>query len=69
MKRKDKRLIHLIGIILIVGFLTTSLASYITSRTSLRLEISENQLPLTGDNIYSEIQRRADKIRRDIFFI
>ncbi len=69
MKRKDKKLIPLIGIILIVGFLTTSLASYITSRTSLRLEISENQLPLTGDNIYSEIQRRADKIRRDIFFI
>lgn len=54
---KNIRLIPLIGIILIAGFLATSLASYFASRTSLRLEISEKQLPLTSDNIYSEIQR------------
>ncbi len=57
MKKRDNRLIPLIGIILIIGFLTTSLASYFASRSSLRVEISENQLPLTSDNIYSEIQR------------
>lgn len=57
MKEKDKKLIPLIAILLIAGFLATSLASYFASRKSLRLEISENQLPLTSDNIYSEIQR------------
>ncbi len=57
MKKKDKKLIPLIGAILLAGFLATSFASYYASRKSLRLEISENLLPLTSDNIYSEIQR------------
>ena len=50
-------LLLIISILLGVGFLITSLASYYVSRTSLRSEIVENQLPLTSDNIYSEIQR------------
>lgn len=42
---------------IVTGFLVTSLASYFVSRASLRSEISKNELPLTSDNIYSEIQR------------
>jgi len=45
------------SIILIAGFLLTSLVSYYTSRASLRSEIRQNELPLTSDTIYSEIQR------------
>ncbi len=35
----------------------TSLSSFFVSRSSLRSEILLNELPLTSDNIYSEIQR------------
>lgn len=47
----------LVSLLLVCGFLVTSLASYFVSRSSLRKEIEENTLPLTSDNIYSEIQR------------
>ena len=56
MQRKN-RLILIISLLLVVGFVITSLGSYYVSRTSLRSQITENQLPLTSDNIYSEIQR------------
>jgi len=46
-----------ISSLLIIGFFITSLASFVVSRRSLRSEIRTNTLPLTGDNIYSEIQR------------
>jgi len=46
-----------IFMILLAGSLITSLLSYFSSRNSLRKQISENELPLTSDNIYSEIQR------------
>jgi DNA-directed RNA polymerase subunit E'/Rpb7 len=52
-----KTLLPIIAGLLAVAFLLTSFASYFVSRTSLRSEISDNELPLTGDNIYSEIQR------------
>jgi hypothetical protein len=55
--KKNKKLISVISILLIIGFFVTSLASYFVSRKSLRSEIENNTLPLTGDNIYSEIQR------------
>ncbi len=55
-ERKIK-LIYIVSALLIIGFLTTSLASYFVSRSSLRSEITLNRLPLTGDNIFSEIQR------------
>ena len=45
-----------VSILLVAGFLATSFFSYFVSRTSLRSEISQNELPLTGDNVYSEIQ-------------
>jgi Cache domain len=51
------KLVPVISILLITGFLVTSLASYFVSRASLRSEIAVNTLPLTSDNIYSEIQR------------
>jgi len=51
------RLLPIISVLLILGFLLTSLASYFVSRASLRAEIADNELPLTSDTIYSEIQR------------
>ncbi|MBX2832625.1 MAG: sensor domain-containing diguanylate cyclase [Rhodospirillales bacterium] len=44
-------------ILLAVGFLTTSFVSFYVARESLEEQISETALPLTSDNIYSEIQR------------
>jgi diguanylate cyclase (GGDEF)-like protein len=43
--------------LLAVGFLTTSFVSFYVARESLEEQISETTLPLTSDNIYSEIQR------------
>jgi diguanylate cyclase (GGDEF)-like protein len=57
MLQSKNRIMLLISLLLIGGFLLTSLASYFTSRASLRNEIAESTLPLTSDNIYSEIQR------------
>jgi hypothetical protein len=54
---KKAKLMAAVGALLVAGFLITSLASYFVSRKSLRAEISLNELPLTSDNIYSEIQR------------
>jgi diguanylate cyclase (GGDEF)-like protein len=53
----ERRLIPVISVLLVVGFFATSLASFFASRASLRRQISEHELPLTSDNIYSEIQR------------
>jgi len=55
-ERKKLMLVSAISVLLVTGFLVTSLTSYFVSRTSLRSEISLNELPLTSDNIYSEIQ-------------
>ncbi|WP_374631415.1 diguanylate cyclase [Ferrovibrio sp.] len=46
-----------VSVLLVAGFLLTSLASYHVSRRSLRDAIGQTELPLTADNIYSEIQR------------
>lgn len=46
-----------LGVILLIGFVSTSVLSYWAARESLSKEIEENTLPLTSDNIYSEIQR------------
>lgn len=43
--------------LLIGGFLTTIVASYIVSRDAIRQNVVEQALPLTSDNIYSEIQK------------
>lgn len=57
MKKNKRKLILTIGLILVVGFMATSLISYFVSLSLLRSEITINELPLTSDNIYSEIQR------------
>ncbi|WP_300301358.1 diguanylate cyclase [Ferrovibrio sp.] len=54
----DRRLLVIIvSTLLIGGFLATSLASYFVSRQSLRNAVVDTELPLTSDNIYSEIQK------------
>ncbi len=57
MEQRKNNLILIVSLLLITGFLTTSLASYFVSRSSLRSQITKKELPLTSDNIYSEIQR------------
>ena len=44
-------------LLLATGFLTTSFVSFHVARESVEEQISETTLPLTSDNIYSEIQR------------
>ncbi|MFA6020417.1 MAG: sensor domain-containing diguanylate cyclase [Rhodospirillales bacterium] len=51
-----RRLITLLGVLLISGFLATSLLGYFVARSSMHDAIVATELPLTSDNIYSEIQ-------------
>lgn len=52
-----RSLMFLLSVLLCLGFFTTSLVSYYTSKASLRDSILKQELPLTSDNIYSEIQK------------
>lgn len=54
---RKRRLIAIVSVLLAVGFLATSLISYFVSTGTVRQSIAESGLPLTSDNIYSEIQR------------
>ncbi len=54
---KKYRLPIWLSVLLVIGFLTTSITSYIVSRDTMRRNIAEQGLPLTGDSIYSEIQK------------
>jgi len=47
----------LLSVLLVAGFSATSWISYHAARQTLRSQIIDNELPLTSDNIYSEIQR------------
>jgi diguanylate cyclase (GGDEF)-like protein len=54
----DRRgLLLLLGLLLVAGFLTTSLFGYQVSRQAIRDAIIGQDLPLTSSNIYSEIQK------------
>ena len=55
--KQKRRLILWLMLLLSTGFAATSLVSYFVSRNSIRHEIVLNELPLTTDNIYSEIQK------------
>lgn len=44
-------------VLLLVGFVATSLISYRVANDSIVRQLEEQMLPLTSDNIYSEIQR------------
>ncbi|MBT7941914.1 MAG: diguanylate cyclase [Alphaproteobacteria bacterium] len=57
MEKKKRNLILVITFLLAGGFLATSLISFFVAQTSLREQMSKDTLPLTSDNIYSEIQR------------
>ncbi len=46
-----------ISLILVLGFVAVLATSYIVSKETLQRGLSENTLPITGDNVYSEIQR------------
>ena len=54
---RRRRLIALLTLLMAGGFLAISLLSYHTSRRAIHDSIVTSQLPLTSDNIYSEIQK------------
>lgn len=54
---KQYNLLIWISLILILGFVAVLATSYMVSKDALRRGLSENMLPITGDNIYSEIQK------------
>lgn len=51
------RLLGWITLILVGGFLTTSIAGYLASREAIQHSISEQALPLTGDLIHAGLQK------------
>lgn len=51
------KLIITVSLILLAGFFVTNIVNYNVAKKSLRDNIINNSLPLTRDNIYSEIQR------------
>lgn len=51
------KLIAALCVLLSAGFLATSLVSYFVSRNAIRESITTTELPLTSDNVYSEIQK------------
>ncbi|WP_427846353.1 sensor domain-containing diguanylate cyclase [Brenneria salicis] len=51
------RAIALLAVMLFTAFLIISWTSYQVAKESLEAEIEENTLPLTSDNVYSEIQQ------------
>lgn len=51
------RLLAGIAVILLLGFVGTSVASYMVARDVVRQRISVHGLPLTSDTVYSEVQR------------
>lgn len=53
----SNRLVWGLALLLCAGFMTTSWSGYQASRTSIRSAIIDTELPLTADNIYSEIRK------------
>jgi len=53
---RGKKIIIIVILLIASGFIVTTLASYFVSLNSLREQISKRELPLTSDNIYSEVQ-------------
>lgn len=52
-----QKLITALSVLLSLGFVITSFASYFVSKETIRQSIIRDELPLTADNIYSEIQK------------
>jgi len=57
MYRKKLYVLVAVILLLVVGFLATSLVSYYVARDSIASQISEQALPLKSDNLNSEIVR------------
>jgi len=55
------KLISLVTLILVAGFVATNVLNYEVSKGALRTTILENELPLSSNNVYSAIQ--ADLLR------
>ncbi len=51
------RLLALLALILVSGFTVTTVAGYASSREAIEHGLAAQALPLTGDNIYSQIQK------------
>jgi len=52
-----QRLIAVISVLLVIGFAVTVLVNYQVSKSAIRKSIVASELPLTSDNLYSEIQK------------
>lgn len=57
MVANKRRYLIIISLVVLVGFLATSLFGYYVAKDSMTERLQEEMLPLTSDNIYSEIQR------------
>ncbi len=54
--RRGSLVLLLLGL-LAIGFIATSLVSYYSASQSIRSHVLDTELPLTSDNVYSEIQK------------
>jgi diguanylate cyclase (GGDEF)-like protein len=59
--RQRKRLFVVLSALLLIAFVLSMTLSYVIARDTIRKNIVERELPLTGDSIYSEIQRDVIK--------
>jgi diguanylate cyclase (GGDEF)-like protein len=57
MLRDKRKLIIILSLLLGTGFAATTLVNYYVSKAAIRGSIIASELPLTSDNIYSEIQK------------
>jgi len=53
----SRRLLALLGFLLVAGFFATTLSSYFVSKNAIREAIIGQELPLASNNIYMEIQK------------
>jgi diguanylate cyclase (GGDEF)-like protein len=51
------RSLLILASLMLCGFIATSLISYFAAYNALSRQVTDNSLPLTSDNIYSEIQK------------
>lgn len=56
-KNQKMRFVIAITLLTLLGFISTSLISYFVAHQAVSKQITQSALPLTSDNIYSEIQR------------
>jgi signal transduction histidine kinase len=54
---QNSRWAWIVCALLLSGFLANSIGDYLVARNNVRQTITESTLPLTSDNVYSEIQR------------